>query len=463
MMRATCNVQILESRTLAEGRLFSRLKGGGPELSKAKRPLLVVAGTRPEVIKLAPVLKWLGNLNLDYVFVWSGQHYDYELSRVFFEQLGIPNPDEDLDVRSGSHAEQTAKAMVGLEKVIERCVPSVIVAEGDTNTVVASSLAASKCLVPFAHVEAGLRSWNMCMPEEVNRKVADAIASLHFAPTELAAMNLLFEGASPKGVHVTGNTIVDAVNEYECLAKGRGEELLSELGLEKYNYILATVHRAENTDDAQRLANIMMALKELSQYYNVLFPMHPRTKRRLIELGLMGCLERVKVVKPMGYLEFLGALAHAKVVLTDSGGVQEEAFTLKIPTVVLRYNTERPETTMFQISVLAGADKDRIVKLALAQAERAEEVRGLNFENPLGDGLAGRRIAQILKEATEGGLTIEEPDLRETPMIEYRLLKEGDIRGQSLLDLLAAFNEDGKPISPKRGTSMFLARVKGRF
>ena len=382
-------------------------------MSEAKKPLLIVAGTRPEVIKLAPVLKWLERLDLEYVFVWSGQHYDYELSRIFFEQLGIPDPDEDLDVRSGTHAEQTAKMMVGLEKVIEKYSPSVVVAEGDTNTVVASSLTALKCLVPFAHVEAGLRSWNMCMPEEVNRKVADAIASLHFAPTELAAMNLLFEGVPSRSVHVTGNTIVDMVNEYESLARKRGEELLSELGLEKYGYFLTTVHRAENTDNPQRLANIVMALRELSQHHDVLFPIHPRTEKRLIDLGLMGHLKNVKVVEPMGYLEFLGVLAHARVVLTDSGGVQEEAFTLKVPTVVLRYNTERPETTMFRISVLAGADRDRIVKLALLQAERAEEVRGLNFKNPLGDGLAGKRIAQILKEAVEGGLAIEEPDLRE--------------------------------------------------
>jgi UDP-N-acetylglucosamine 2-epimerase (non-hydrolysing) len=434
-----------------------------PELPETKRPLLVVAGTRPEVIKLTPVLKWLERLNLEYVFVWSGQHYDYELSRVFFEQLGIPDPDGDLDVRSGTHAEQTAKVMIGLERMIKKYSPSVLVAEGDTNTVVASSLASSKCLVPFAHVEAGLRSWNMCMPEEVNRKIADAVASLHFAPTELAAMNLLLEGASSKSVHVTGNTIVDMVNEYESLAKEKSEDLLSELGLEKYSYILVTIHRAENTESPQRLANIVRALKELSQHYDILFSVHPRTKRRLIELNLMGDLEHVKMVKPMGYLEFLGVLAYARVVLTDSGGVQEEAFTLKVPTVILRYNTERPETTMFRISVLAGADKDRIVKSALAQAERAERVRRLSFKNPLGDGSAGKRIVQVLREAVESGLTIEEPDLRETPVIEYRLLAEGEIKSQSLFDLLVAFSEDGRPLLPEKSTSRFLARIKSRF
>jgi UDP-N-acetylglucosamine 2-epimerase (non-hydrolysing) len=222
-----------------------------------KKALLIVAGTRPEVIKLAPLLKWLERLDLEYVFVWSGQHYDYELSRIFFEQLKVPEPHENLDVRSGTHADQTAKVMVGLEKLTKKYSPSVLVAEGDTNTVVASSLTALKCTVPFAHVEAGLRSWNMCMPEEINRRIADIIATLHFAPTELAAMNLLFEGVSSKCVHLTGNTIVDVVSEYESLAKKRGEELLPELGLEKNGYFLVTVHRAENTDNIYRLANIV--------------------------------------------------------------------------------------------------------------------------------------------------------------------------------------------------------------
>jgi UDP-N-acetylglucosamine 2-epimerase (non-hydrolysing) len=427
------------------------------------RPVMVVAGTRPEIIKLAPVLKWFENLSIEYIFVWSGQHYDCELSKIFFDELRIPSPNENLDVRSGTHAEQTAKIMIRLERLIKKYSPSIVVSEGDTNTVVASSLAALKCLIPFAHVEAGLRSWNMCMPEEVNRKIADAIATLHFAPTKLAAMNLMFEGISSRCIHVTGNTIVDVVSEYEELARTRGEKLISELGLDKYSYILVTVHRAENTDNPQRLTTIVMALKELSQHYNILFPIHPRTKKRLIELGLLQHLQHVKIVKPMGYLEFLGVLAHAIAVLTDSGGVQEEAFTLKIPTVVLRYNTERPETTMFHINVLAGIDKDKIVKLALMQAKRAEEIRGLDFENPLGDGFAGKRIARILKKVIENGLVIEEPDLRDTPVIEYRLLEKDNVKDSFLFDLLVAFDENGRPTLPERNSSSFIARVKGRF
>jgi len=424
---------------------------------------MIVAGTRPEIIKLAPVIKWLEKLGEEYIFVWSGQHYDYELSRIFFEQLRIPEPDEDLNVGSGTHAEQTAKMMVGLERLIQKYSPAIVVAEGDTNTVVASSLTALKCLVPFAHVEAGLRSWNMSMPEEVNRKIADALASVCFAPTKLAVINLLFEGVSRKFIHLTGNTIVDVVYEYKEYVMRKGDETLARFDLDKYDFILVTLHRAENTVNRERLRSILAAFSELSEYYRIVFPMHPRTRNAIVKFGLGDYLKKIEVLDPLGYLEFLGLLANSRVVLTDSGGVQEESLTLKVPTVTLRYNTERPETTMFHVNVLAGADKDRIVKLALMQAERAEKIRRLSFENPFGDGYAGKRITQILKEALENRLDIKEPDLRETPAIEYRLLEEDCLENSSLFDLLVAFDGDGRPILSESGTLKFLARIKGRF
>ncbi|MEM1789987.1 MAG: UDP-N-acetylglucosamine 2-epimerase (non-hydrolyzing) [Candidatus Nezhaarchaeales archaeon] len=428
------------------------------------KPIMVVAGTRPEVIKLAPVIKWLQRLSVDFVFVWSGQHYDYMLSRAFFEEFGLDEPDVNLMVGSGSHAEQTARIMLGLERAIRDYSPPVVVAEGDTNTVLAAALASVKCLTPFAHVEAGLRSWSMIMPEEVNRRVADAVASLHFAPTKWAALNLLFEGVSSRSVHVTGNTVVDALRELIGKASELSNSVLSRYGLERYNFILATLHRAENTNNLGRLKSILEALDELSQYYPVVFPIHPRTRDAVYRLGLSKCLSRVMLTEPLGYLEFLALLSNCRVVLTDSGGVQEEAFTLKTPTVTLRYNTERPETTLYSINVLAGAEKDRIVKLALMQAERAREIRGLSFENPLGDGQAGRRIAQLLKEAIEGGLAIDEPDLRETPMVEYRLLDEmRSFKPLLLLDLYAAFDEDGRPVLPWENKSKLIAKVKVRL
>ncbi|MEM1829531.1 MAG: UDP-N-acetylglucosamine 2-epimerase (non-hydrolyzing) [Thermofilaceae archaeon] len=427
------------------------------------KPIMIVAGTRPEVIKLAPVIKWLQKLGVEYVFVWSGQHYDYLLSRVFFEEFKLDEPDVDLKVGSGSHAEQTAKIMLGLEEVIKAYSPSVLVAEGDTNTVLACALVAAKSLTPFAHVEAGLRSWSLIMPEEVNRRLADAVARLHFAPTKLAALNLLFEGISSRTVYVTGNTIVDALQEFMDRIVNLSNNVLSKYDLEKNNYILVTLHRAENTDNPERLGSILKALNTLSQYYPVVFPMHPRTRNAVARFSLSEHLSQVKVIEPLGYFEFLSLLSNCRVVLTDSGGVQEEAFTLKTPTVTLRYNTERPETTLFNINVLAGAEEDRIVKLTLMQAERAEEVRGLIFENPLGDGQAGKRIAHLLKRAVDEGIAIDEPDLRDTPVIEYRLLdKMGDLENPPL-DLLAAFDGDGKPVLPWENASKLIARIKVRF
>ncbi|MEM1990627.1 MAG: UDP-N-acetylglucosamine 2-epimerase (non-hydrolyzing) [Candidatus Bathyarchaeia archaeon] len=427
------------------------------------KPIMVVAGTRPEVIKLAPVIEWLQRLSVDYVFVWSGQHYDYMLSRVFFEEFGLDEPDVNLMVGSGSHAEQTARVMLGLERAIMDYSPSVVVAEGDTNTVLAAALVSVKCLTPFAHVEAGLRSWSMVMPEEVNRRVADALASLHFAPTRWAALNLLFEGISSRSVHVTGNTVVDALQELMGKVSELSNNVLSRYNLERGNFILATLHRAENTNNPERLKSILEALDELSQYYPIVFPIHPRTRSAAARFGLSKCLSRIRVMEPLGYFEFLALLSNCRVVLTDSGGVQEEAFTLKVPTVTLRYNTERPETTLYGINVLAGAEKDRIVKLALMQAERAKEIRGLSFENPLGDGQAGKRIAQLLREAVNEGLAIKEPDLRETPVVEYRLLdRVRDLENSTLLDLLAGFYEDGKPALGK-SKSKFIARIKGRL
>ncbi|MEM1797533.1 MAG: UDP-N-acetylglucosamine 2-epimerase (non-hydrolyzing) [Zestosphaera sp.] len=426
--------------------------------------MMIVAGTRPEVIKLAPVVKRLQQLGIDYIFVWSGQHYDYQLSLVFFREFELAEPTIDLMVGSGSHAEQTAKLMLGLERVIKDYTPSVVVAEGDTNTVLACALVAAKLLTPFAHVEAGLRSWNMLMPEEVNRRLADAIARLHFAPTKLAALNLLFEGISSQTVYVTGNTIVDSLQEFMSKVVSLSDSVLSRYGLERYDYVLVTLHRAENTDNPERLESILKALNELSRYYPVVFPVHPRTKSAVSRFGLSEQLSRVKLMEPLGYFEFLSLLSNCRVVLTDSGGVQEEAFTLKIPTVTLRYNTERPETTLYGINVLAGADEDSIVKLALMQAERAEEVRRLSFENPLGDGQAGRRIAQILKEAVEAGLTIDEPDLRDTPVVKYRLIDgTGNFETSSLFDLLAAFDKDGEPALPWENKLRFIARIKDKF
>lgn len=418
--------------------------------------ILIVAGTRPEAIKLAPVL-W--NLRREeYVFVWSGQHYDYEMSRIFFEQLGLPEPDVDLDVRSGTHAEQTAKIMMGLEKAIEKYKPAVVVAEGDTNTVVAAALTAVKKFVPFAHVEAGLRSWDRTMPEEINRIVADAVAELHFAPTELAAINLMHEGVPIRKIHITGNTVVDVVYRYLEEAKKWGRRLMDELRLEPQTYILVTIHRQENTDNAERLWNITKAIAELAKKYPVVFPIHPRTANKMKEQGLLQNLSapNIHLLKPLGYFQFLGLLADALVVLTDSGGVQEEACTLRIPTITLRYNTERPETVLVGINKVVGVEWQRVVEETLSAVEKRDELvkRASALSNPLGDGKAGERIAAILKRAVEEGIKVPSSDTREKPAITYAVTEAP----QPTDEVVAMYDERGLATVDKARARLYLVR-----
>ncbi len=419
-----------------------------------REPIMIVAGTRPEAIKLAPVFWGLDKLGIDYVFVWSGQHYDYEMSRIFFDQLGLPKPVIDLDVRSGSHAEQTARIMMDLEKAVEKYKPSIVVAQGDTNTVVATALTSTKMLVPFAHVEAGLRSWDRTMPEEINRIIADAVAEIHFAPTELSAINLMHGGIPLRKIHVTGNTIVDVVYKYRDYVAKEGEELLSELGLEPLSYVLVTVHRQENTDNPNRLENIVKALIEISKHYTLVFPAHPRTVNRLQSCGLWSSLasrKNIRILKPLGYFQFLGLLMKCLIVLTDSGGVQEEACTLKIPTITLRYNTERPETVLVGINRVVGVKAQRVVDKALKTIDMRDSIvaNAKSVQNPLGDGRAGERIGKILKEAVEQGIRVETIDSRANPYITYAILEyvfRSSNNSKELLrtgDIVAMYDNDG--------------------
>jgi len=414
---------------------------------------MIVAGTRPEAIKLAPVFWNLDKLGVDYTFVWSGQHYHYEMSRIFFEQLGLPEPDIDLDTRSGSHAEQTAKIMVSVEKAIEELKPSIVVAEGDTNTTLAVALTSVKKLVPFAHVEAGLRSWDRTMPEEINRILADAAAELHFAPTGLAAINLMHEGIPLRKIHITGNTIVDVVYKFKDHVARQGRWLLNKLGLEPHSYILVTVHRQENTDYPQRLGNIVKALIELSKQYPIVFPIHPRTVSRLQSYGLWSQLsshENIYLLKPLGYFQFLGLLMNSLIVLTDSGGVQEEACTLKVPTLTLRYNTERPETVLVGTNRVIGSEARRIVEEAIKAINSRRQIvsNSENMPNPLGDGRAGERIAIVLSNAVENHIQIEAIDSRENPYITYALLDLHDLGeiAKSVGDIVALYDERGTSI-----------------
>jgi UDP-N-acetylglucosamine 2-epimerase (non-hydrolysing) len=352
----------------------------------------VVIGTRPELVKMAPVVREIQSSDaLDLRFLHTGQHYDDELSETFIQALELPQPDVHLGVGSGTQAEQTAEALVAVEREVTDNDPDVVLAQGDTNAVLSAALATSKLPPSFGHVEAGIRSFDRTMPEEVNRVVADHVADFLFAPTGVAESNLADEGIT-EGVHVTGNTVVDACLAHRELAQEQSD-VLSRLDLEPDGYAVTTVHRPRNTDDSDRLARIVSALDGMP--FPVVFPAHPRTRNALADARFEpdGSL---RLINPLGYFDFLTLLSNARVVVTDSGGVQEEASILEVPCLTVRPNTERPET------VDAGVNE--LVEPA-SLAERLEAVYDREYQRMVGapdlygDGAAGERIVDILATA----------------------------------------------------------------
>ena len=352
----------------------------------------VVLGTRPEIIKLAPIIRVLEREALDYFILHTGQHYSYNMDGVFFEQLELPGARYNLDVGSGSHAEQTGRMLIGIEGVLKVERPSIVLVEGDTNTVLAGALAAVKLGIKVGHVEAGLRSYDRQMPEEINRVLADHCSDLLFAPTERSRQILLWEGIGDEKIFVTGNTIVDAVHQNLEIAERRAS-VLDRFGVERGGYFLATVHRQENVDDERRFRGIMEGLELVKKEFGIpiLYPIHPRTRKRLKAYGIAA--SGVRILDPLDYLSFLMLERSARLVLTDSGGVQEETCILGVPCVTLRYNTERPETLEVGSNVLAGTDPEEIVRKVDFMLKRD---RG--WPNPFGDGKAGERIVEILRE-----------------------------------------------------------------
>ena len=433
--------------------------------------IIIVAGTRPEVVKLAPVVWALRALRADFVFIWSGQHYDYELSGVFFEELGGLRPDYDLGVGSSSHGVQTARVVQGVEEILKKIRgKGIVVAVGDTNTVLGVGLAAVKTGWIFAHVESGLRSFDSYMPEEVNRVVADHVANILFAPSTQAVINLLYEGINPWRVWLVGNTVVDAIKMVMPRVKEGCNRMLAELGIRK-PYALVTLHRAENVDHVDRLSNILKGLKEILKEIRLVFPIHPRTKRRIQEFGLADLLDGLNIIKPVGYLEFLALLSNAEMVFADSGGVQEEAFTLGIPCITLRRNTERPETVWYGGNILVGDDPRRIVEAYRYVVKNQEEIvrKIRRVENPYGDGRAGERIANILRRLAEDHEFFmkysyskeTEPDYRDSDYPTH-VIVDGDIFDgmrveqihRQCLDMYVTliYDEKGRPLIPYSDT-----------
>lgn len=354
--------------------------------------IAIVVGTRPEIIKMSPIIRECEKYELDFFILHTGQHYSYNMDRVFFEQLELPDPEYNLDVGSGLHGEQTGKILIEIEKVLLKEKPNVVLVEGDTNTVIAGALAASKLHIRVGHVEAGLRSYDRYMPEEINRVVADHISDFLFAPTEKSKNILLGEGIEPKKIFVTGNTIVDSVYQNLDLADKK-MNILNELDLKPKHYFLVTTHRQENVDDKERFKGILQGLNRLYEIYNlpIIYPIHPRSRKMMDRFGFDS--GNVNLIEPIDFLSFLQLENNARVVLTDSGGVQEETCILGCPCVTLRDTTERPETLDVGSNVLAGVDPNKIVECVSLMFNRKKK-----WENPFGDGTAGEKIVNILEK-----------------------------------------------------------------
>ena len=372
--------------------------------------IATILGTRPEIIKMAPIIAEIDKRGINQIVLHTGQHYDKEMSDNFFRDLEIPAPDYNIHVGSGTHGKQTGLMMEGIEKILMEEKPDIVLVQGDTNAVLAGALVCAKLHIAVGHVEAGLRSFDLTMPEEINRRVADVCSIMYFIPTEESALNLLAEGYSRKDLIITGNTVVDACFRHLEIAKKRGfeEESLKKLDIDNMDNILTlTMHRAENVDVKERVTSIISALKELTDM-NIVFPIHPRTKNTLENFGLfdeLNNLDHVHIVKPIGYLDFLLLTSKSTLILTDSGGLQEEAITLDVPALTLRYNTERPETVTAGGNILVGANKDAILENAnkiLNDKEFAEKMR--NAINPYGQGDAAAKTVDAIEKYHEKGI-----------------------------------------------------------
>lgn len=376
--------------------------------------ICVILGTRPEIIKMAPVIDEINRRSHELLLIHTGQHYDKEMSDNFFLDLELPKPNYNIHVGSGSHGKQTALMMDGIEDVLISEKPDIVLVQGDTNAVLAGALVAQKLHIPVGHVEAGLRSFDVSMPEEINRMGADCCSHLYFVPTEESAINLALEGYLPKDIFITGNSVVDTCFRNLKIAEN-SSTIIDDLNLDNLNNIITfTMHRAENVDDKQRLQSIIGALMELKDF-NIIFPIHPRTKKTLENFGLykkFESLPHIHITKPIGYLDFLVLISKSIIILTDSGGLQEEAITLNVPALTLRYNTERPETVTAGGNILVGSDKDYILETANKILNNEEFYNNMkNAKNPYGDGNSAVQILDIIEQSyNNGDLSISSPD-----------------------------------------------------
>ncbi|MHA1829473.1 MAG: non-hydrolyzing UDP-N-acetylglucosamine 2-epimerase [Candidatus Heimdallarchaeaceae archaeon] len=365
--------------------------------------LAFVVGTRPEIIKIAPLIHECKKQKLNFVLISTGQHYDKELSVNIFCSLDLPQPDYNLKVKENFPTKKLSEMLLKLGELFHKISPNVVLAVGDTISVLAACLTSIQNKIPFAHIEAGIRSFDYTMPEELNRRLVDSVSSILFAPTEKAVLNLYYEGIEAERVFLTGNPIVDVVKKSRKKIENYTNPALQEV-LTKINsdFIVCTLHRESNVDNKEKLAEIISALRNID--YKIVFLLHPRTKKRLVEFKLKDLLQDSKnilISPPLDYLSMLKLIMqeNCKLIITDSGGLQEESALIKKPCLTLRTNTERPETIEFKINFLVEIKAEKIVKMVekiLNDKEIKERLE--SFPNIFGDGNAGRKIIQILKE-----------------------------------------------------------------
>ncbi|MFW6173102.1 MAG: non-hydrolyzing UDP-N-acetylglucosamine 2-epimerase [Elusimicrobiota bacterium] len=349
--------------------------------------VVTIVGARPQFIKMAPLSRELWK-HFDEIVIHTGQHYDYEMNKIFFEKLDIPTPDYNLGVGSSTHAEQTGQMLIGIEKILRKVEPDYVLVYGDTNSTLAGTLAAVKLNIPVGHVEAGLRSFDRSMPEEINRVLTDHASDVLFAPTETALRNIKKEGII-RGVYLTGDVMFDAlINNIKIAEKSN---VIEKHNLQKRDYLLTTVHRPSNTDNKENLENILKAFSAVNE--RIIFPAHPRTIKFIRKHGLTSKIgENVSIIDPVSYLDFLWLEKNAKKILTDSGGVQKEAYLLNIPCITLRKNTEWVETVEGGWNILVDTNKEKIIE-SINDFTPKKKPR-----NVFGNGKACTKIVRILKD-----------------------------------------------------------------
>lgn len=347
--------------------------------------ILHVVGARPNFVKAAPVLRAIRRRGMRQTLVHTGQHYDRNMSDVFFTELEIPEPDVNLEVGSGSHAWQTAEIMRRFEAVVLERKPDMVLVYGDVNSTVSAALVCSKLLIRAGHVEAGLRSFDRTMPEEINRIVTDQLSDVLFTPSEDGDANLLREGVARERIHFVGNVMIDSLVRLLPAARSCAKNGFPE------RFALVTLHRPSNVNDIENLREILDSLSRVSEELNIIFPVHPRTRTRIAEFGVNS--DRLRLLEPMPYIEFLSLQSRATVVITDSGGIQEETTYLGVPCLTLRPNTERPITVTAGTNILVGDDRERLTA-ELRNILEGNAKKGVT--PPLWDGHSGDRISDIL-------------------------------------------------------------------